>query len=113
MVAQKVNQKNGYHKDTPFFIADSKTGEAAMEFHQGTKAVFSIEGKDGKIKPNAPGASQIVPNKIFMKLSNAGTSVQNQKRVMLLFNKSAQQTLMQQIDAIKNGTFEMINQQLK
>ena len=89
MVAQKVNQKNGYHKDTPFFIADSKTGEAAMEFHQGTKAVFSVESKDGKIKPNAPGVSQIVPNKIFMKLCNAGTSVENQKRVMLLFNKSA------------------------
>lgn len=32
-VAQKVNQKYGYHKDTPFFIENSKTGEAAMEFH--------------------------------------------------------------------------------
>ena len=60
-----------------------------MEFHQGTKAVVSLEGRDGRIKPNAPGVSQIVPNKIFMKLCNAGTSVENQKRVMLLFNKSA------------------------
>ena len=60
-----------------------------MQFHQGTKAVFSVEGKDGRIKTNAPGASQIVPNKIFMKLCNAGTSAENQKRVMLLFNKSA------------------------
>jgi hypothetical protein len=91
MVAQKVNQKHGYHKDTPFFIADSKTGEAAMEFHQGTKAVFSHERREdgGRIKPNAPGVSQIVPNKIFMKLCNAGTTAENQKRVMLLFNKSA------------------------
>jgi hypothetical protein len=89
MVAQQVNQKHGYHKDTPFFIADSKTGEAHMEFHKGTKAIFSVEGVDGKIKPNAPGAQQMVPNKIFTKLCNAGTSVENQKRVMLLFNKSA------------------------
>lgn len=77
MVAQRVNERHGYHKDTSFFIADSKTGEAAMEFHKGTKAIFSVETKEGKIKPNAPGATQIVPNKIFMKMLNAGTSVEN------------------------------------
>ena len=75
-----------------------------MEFHKGTQAIFSVESKEGKIKPNAPGVQQIVPNKIFTKICNAGTSEENQKKVMLLFNKSAQQTLMQQGE--KNMSFE-------
>ena len=75
-----------------------------MEFHKGTQAIFSFESKEGKIKPNAPGVQQIVPNKIFTKICNAGTSEENQKKVMLLFNKSAQQTLMQQGE--KNMSFE-------
>jgi len=69
-----------------------------MEFHSATKAVFSFEGKDGKIMANntvkpVPGQEKI-PNKIFMKMLNQGTSPENQKKVMLLFNKNAQQNLL-------------------
>ena len=84
-----TNQKFGYHKDTPFFVQDSKTGKAAMEFHASTKAIFSFDG--GKIVPNNPAQQQApMPNKMFIKMLNQGTSPENQKKVMLLFNKNAQ-----------------------
>jgi hypothetical protein len=58
-----------------------------MEFHSLTKAVFSIEGK---IVPNNPAEKMPpIPNKIFMKMLKQGTSPENQKKVMLLFNKNA------------------------
>ena len=97
-----TNQKFGYHKDTPFFVQDSATGKAAMEFHASTKAVFSMEGK---VVPNNPSEKPApIPNKIFMKMLNQGTSPENQKKVMLLFNKNAQQNLIKQEElAKKNG----------
>jgi hypothetical protein len=89
-VAMKVNQKFGYHKDTPFFVGDSSTGTAAMEFLASTKAIFSVE-KDGKVQANhnLP-KHHVVPQKIFAKLSEACTSVENQRKVQLLFSKSVQ-----------------------
>ena len=94
-----TNQKFGYHKDTPFLVEDTKTGKVAMEFNTNTKAIFSTE-KNGITQPNkfmstihGKQYACPVPKKIFMKLADAGTSLENQKRVMLLFNKNAQQTL--------------------
>jgi hypothetical protein len=51
LVSINTNQKFGYHKDTPFVIEDSRTGQAAMEFNKNTKAIFSIE-RNGKIMAN-------------------------------------------------------------
>ena len=78
MVATNINQKFGYHKDTPFLIIDSKSGQAAMEINTNTKAIFSLE-KNGKVMPNNPSnlASSVVPRKIFTKLCNAGTTLEN------------------------------------
>lgn len=49
-----------------------------MEFNTNTKAIFSFE-KNGKVVPNNPAnlASSVVPRKIFMKLADAGTAVEN------------------------------------
>ena len=45
-----------------------------------------------------------MPNKMFIKMLNQGTSPENQKKVMLLFNKNAQQNLLKQEEiAKKNG----------
>jgi hypothetical protein len=46
---------------------------------------------EGKVVPNNPSEKPApIPNKIFMKMLNQGTSPENQKKVMLLFNKNAQ-----------------------
>ena len=53
MVSINVNQKFGYHKDTPFVIQDSKTGNIAMEFNRNTKAILTMEtSTSGKIMGN-------------------------------------------------------------
>jgi hypothetical protein len=53
MVATNVNQKFGYHKDTPFIIEDSSKGELAMEFNRNTKAILSAQ---------KPGVSHLAGN---------------------------------------------------
>lgn len=50
LVTINKNQKFGYHKDTPFYVGDSKTNQAAMEFNRNTKAILSLE-RNGQVKP--------------------------------------------------------------
>lgn len=41
LVTINVNQKFGYHRDTPFIIEDSANSSLAMEFNTGTKAILT------------------------------------------------------------------------
>ena len=93
------NQRFGYHKDTPFVIEDRKTGKLAMHFNRNTKAVITAGVK------NADPREEIVPApRVFSKLTDAATALDTNKKVMLLFSKTAQQNLLEQEEiARRNG----------
>lgn len=95
MVSIDKNQRFGYHKDTPFIIEDSKTGKLAMEFNRNTKAILTagkgVRGDHGIRYDNPRKGIEAVPGpRIFTRLSDAATPLDNQKKVMLLFSKTAQ-----------------------
>ena len=88
------NQKFGYSKDTPFT-------NSFVEYNQSTKAILTQPARNQKtiqFKTNALDHSKsrqaVGPNvKIFTKISDASQSVEQQKKVQLLYNKDAYSAL--------------------
>ncbi|CDW71287.1 UNKNOWN [Stylonychia lemnae] len=95
MVKINTNQKFGYSKDTPF-------NSQYIQYNSNTKAIFNQEqrildqGQHQYFQTRSLTETQLSKVngiKIFDKLSANCSAVENQKKVMLLYNKDAQKNI--------------------